>query len=582
MAPESTLGALGPRVRAHEAVHRAQHAQWGLRTVGTRGELEREAWRGERELLAGRPFTPTLAAAPGTALAWCPEGTCCDDDAEGECPTEPTSTDLPEEPMECSTDEEASPPDAGVLSLPRHERALSGIRPYLLVDTGAIPVLGRVLLDHVVQAGPYTVAVHTDGEPPRALYAIAWRREREENEWVIGPDAFEEFLGNAELYAGAANQLLPGSPLVPTSMRDRPDPSEGSWHTGGTAGSGLVSGWDAHVRLSSYVAPARTMAADILRRVDRGELDHLAARQMAVEGRNDLLGATRERLSPGGRAFSRALKEEGRSMGALTSTYVGRVVEASPELLERYGLTGVGRGTPAWESGMSRALAELGETEAISREIIRASGRNSRAVTGVARVSRVLGPAGVALGLGVSAYEIVNAPEGEALHVAAREGGGFAGGTLGAMAGGMVGGWVASLACGPGAPVCALIVSVVCVGGAAYAGGRLGEQGGEGLYGALQGLPMLMPAHGLAAGGGFAGLMDRDRRRFEELTAPLDVRALREVYDITGQLRELEARIPLQTDPDRLRELQRARLLLMQRREELLELVEALRTDARR
>lgn len=51
--------------------------------------------------------------------------------------------------------------------------------------------------------------------------------------------------------------------------------------------------------------------------------------------------------------------------------------------------------------------------------------------------------------------------------MAAREAGGFAGGWVGATAGGQAAGWTASLLCGPGAAVCALVVTVVIVGGAA-------------------------------------------------------------------------------------------------------------------
>jgi hypothetical protein len=76
----------------------------------------------------------------------------------------------------------------------------------------------------------------------------------------------------------------------------------------------------------------------------------------------------------------------------------------------------------------------------------------------------------------MSAYEIATAPEDERLHVAGREAAGFDGGTLGSVAGGLVGGWAASLVCGPGAPVCAVVVSVVVVGGASYAGGVAGEE----------------------------------------------------------------------------------------------------------
>ena len=110
-------------------------------------------------------------------------------------------------------------------------------------------------------------------------------------------------------------------------------------------------------------------------------------------------------------------------------------------------------------------------------EIIKASGRTGKAVTLMARVSRVAGPIGTGIGLTMSAYEIKTAPPGQKAYVAGREASGFAGGLVGTVGGGLVAGWAASLVCGPAAPVCAIAVSVVVVGGSAWAGGALFEAG---------------------------------------------------------------------------------------------------------
>ena len=83
--------------------------------------------------------------------------------------------------------------------------------------------------------------------------------------------------------------------------------------------------------------------------------------------------------------------------------------------------------------------------------------------------------------------EIYEAPADQRLTVAGREASGFAGGLIGATAGGLAAGWVASLACGPAAPVCAIVVSIGIVGAAGYAGGRLGEGGFDGLPRAASG-----------------------------------------------------------------------------------------------
>jgi hypothetical protein len=244
--------------------------------------------------------------------------------------------------------------------------------------------------------------------------------------------------------------------------------------TGGSAG-GLVSGYDAQVRVSQYAEPAEEMAEDIFNRMEAGEIDHRQARRMASMRRNELLDEARSRMSPGGRSFSSAIKEEGLSLDELEEKYARRVLEQDPELRRQYGLPPLDEVDP--ESRRYRqAIDDLKPGRKVSKEIVKASGRTSRVVTGFARFNRVAGPVGTAVGGGMSAYEIATAPEDERLHVAGREAAGFAGGTLGSVAGGLVGGWAASLVCGPGAPVCAVVVSVVVVGGASYAGGVAGEE----------------------------------------------------------------------------------------------------------
>lgn len=83
------------------------------------------------------------------------------------------------------------------------------------------------------------------------------------------------------------------------------------------------------------------------------------------------------------------------------------------------------------------------------------------------------------VGLAMSAYEVKSAPPGTKAYVAGREATGFAGGLVGTVGGGLLAGWTASLLCGPAAPVCAIAVSVVVVGGSAWAGGALFEAGYE-------------------------------------------------------------------------------------------------------
>ncbi len=60
-------------IAAHEAVHRAQFDNFGVRPLGDGRALEHEANIGAVASLAGEAFTPGLAASPGMSLAFGPE-----------------------------------------------------------------------------------------------------------------------------------------------------------------------------------------------------------------------------------------------------------------------------------------------------------------------------------------------------------------------------------------------------------------------------------------------------------------------------------------------------------------------------
>ncbi|MGY1617340.1 DUF4157 domain-containing protein [Geodermatophilus sp. SYSU D00691] len=250
-------------------------------------------------------------------------------------------------------------------------------------------------------------------------------------------------------------------------------------HTGGGA-AGINSAYDAHVRLTYYVDEARTISQQVLDDLDSGRVDHRQARELASRLRNEALNATRERLTPGGAAVSEAIKEEGRTLPELLAIYSERIVRSDPA---RFGLSVADLANPERVRAVARGIQD---SEEVSRAIVSAAGRTSRAMTVVARVSRVAGPLGVAASLGSSIYEISQAEPGvETARVATREAGGFAGGWLGASAGGLAAGWTASLLCGPGAAVCAIVVTLVVVGAAAYTGGRAGEWASESAFEAM-------------------------------------------------------------------------------------------------
>ncbi|HEX8441829.1 peptidoglycan-binding domain-containing protein [Archangium sp.] len=250
--------------------------------------------------------------------------------------------------------------------------------------------------------------------------------------------------------------------------------------TGGFTANSAIQSFDSRVRLNQYVDPAQQAAARVLNDLEAGRISHMDARIMASGQRNALLTSTRQQLSPGGRALSRALKEEGKTLPELVQRYAHRLLENSPELRRQHGLSTLDPNSRLFNRALyTRAVEELGRSEAVSREIIHAAGRPNATVTAVARFSRVAGPAAVVGGLALSGYEIRNAPEGQRLYTAGREASGIGGGVIGSMGGGLVAGWTASLMCGPGAPVCAMLVSLVVVGGFAWAGGAAAEHGYE-------------------------------------------------------------------------------------------------------
>jgi hypothetical protein len=274
--------------------------------------------------------------------------------------------------------------------------------------------------------------------------------------------------------------------LVPELSSRLNYPAEG-YQTGGFTANVLVQGYDANVRVTQYVRPAEKLAENLLADVESGKLSHMQARQTAHAQRNGLLASTREKLTPGGREFSKALKEEGRTLSELLHKYSRKVLEESPELLKRHGLKTLSPRSPLFDAALyEQAIEELGRSEQVSKELIKAAGRTSKPVTALARFSRFAGPLGTGVGLTMPGYEIVNAPAGEQAYVAGREASGFAGGIVGSVGGGLVAGWTASLLCGPGAPLCAIAVSIVVVGGSAYAGGSLFESGYEWLMGQVR------------------------------------------------------------------------------------------------
>jgi hypothetical protein len=273
-------------------------------------------------------------------------------------------------------------------------------------------------------------------------------------------------------------------------------------NTTGTIAYNLITYHDATRRLQ-YKDAAQRVSQRILLDYEAGRIpDHMAARLQANQARIGLLEDTRAKLSPGGRELSKAIAEEGKTLLVLEPKYAAEILAAKhlaedPQLALKHGLKSVQPGSPGFDQEAYRkvvqklattefskpeyhaAIKQLQQTEDVSKAIISASGRTNKVLTGFARFSRIAGPVGSAVSLTVSGYEVYDAPEGEKLYVVGRETAGFTGGLVGASLGGLAAGWVASLACGPAAPICAVVVSIVIIGGAAWGMGALFEEGYE-------------------------------------------------------------------------------------------------------
>lgn len=272
------------------------------------------------------------------------------------------------------------------------------------------------------------------------------------------------------------------------------------------AGSGINLAIDSFVRIQMYVNEARRMSQHILEDVRTGRIAHEEARRLANRMRNDLLQKSREKLTPGGRAISRAVKEEGMSLGQLLAKYSEKIVRDNPA---RFGL----RAADLSDVARVRAAAETIENSSeVSRAVIEAAGRTNEGMTLLARLGQIGGPAIAIASIGSAGYQIYKAQPGvDRARVIARETGGFAGGWIGATTGGVVAGWGAGLVC-VGSVGCAVVVSIVIVPMAVFGGGRAGEWLAVESLTAFTKSPV--PAATLfGVGGGYGGIMQRDFER---------------------------------------------------------------------
>jgi RHS repeat-associated protein len=235
------------------------------------------------------------------------------------------------------------------------------------------------------------------------------------------------------------------------------------------AGASAVTTWDS-VQRGRYTAGNASRSAEALSRVraatqaDDAVRAWEAARE-ASEARNAARVSTQGRLSPGGRAMSQAI-DAGRTFESSVAEYTRRAPGARTPSPTRYAYT-------------------------IAERVAEGSSRSNPWMSRLARGGRVLGPLGVAVGLGFAARNIHNASPEERGRVASGEVGNFAGGMLGvslgmsagvALAGG-VSGFLIGLGLIAG-PIGWLAIGLGILGGiaGAWAFGNLGRGVGETLY----------------------------------------------------------------------------------------------------
>ena len=380
---------------------------------------------------------------------------------------------------------------------------------------------------------------------------------------------------------GASGDLLPGE--------DLPEALEALVNPGDNAGGRLLSAYNAHIRIQDYVKPAQAIARDLLEELKANPEAHLEHRTAAVAQRNAVLDESRARLTPSARTASEKAKPTGytveqmeakKTLDLLEIDDVDRL-DAGLSEGEWARLRKAFKAAPEGGTGpvIDEALRKLGKSPEVSRAIIRSASRPDRWVTRLSRLGRAAGGITAAIGIADTIATITNADESRRWHVAAQELGGFAGGMIGAELGAF---FVASLIATGGAAAPILVVTAIGAAVGGYVGNRIGR--GEGMemladagdFSAQVIGSVVQPAFPQApAGGGFTGTYQREHA---PETLDLAGEIIGELWQLDDKLPGIERAIAHAPSRDELEYLQRVRLDLLQRRDELGELLVAVRT----
>ena len=191
---------------------------------------------------------------------------------------------------------------------------------------------------------------------------------------VLGPKS----LGQSPDFRGKQFYNNQGQPINLNQASENKYLSRKNFVSGGGAGSGAVSMWD-YAKRKKYIAKVARTANDYLAKMDQkvtgwGKLQVMSE---AVDTRNQNRPKARKGLSWGAKHLSENLDQD-RSLKELLSKYKKQNPNMSHEELARF--------------------------------ITQKSGSTSSALLKFNRWSKVLGPIGTAVGIGVAAYNIVEDP----------------------------------------------------------------------------------------------------------------------------------------------------------------------------
>lgn len=505
--------------------------------------------------------------------------------------------------------------------------------------------------------GFYTVTPRTVGTT--LLYYVGRSNTRNKDEWIIGPAWVERFTKDQKTYEQKAKQLLSTEGHAPsvleqealtgdapwqdgqveqgelgTGKRGRGDPMYQSvdepaeaaeaaeiFHQGMTMASKVSNGtsftttYNAAQRLMFYQRNAKKLSERILQDFKDGKITNAEARVGAVNGRNDYLNATRERITPSQRQASRMLKEEGHPVsvienkiaGDLPAQYAGHENFRKGELGDDLKPKKVAKvrsrldaDSPEW-GRLGREIQEAGDAQkaakaaqasrtaratlmdrpAVTEGVIRSAGRGNSTINLMAKGSLALGVIGATAEIEQLTVEIIDAEKADKLRVASRGlaslGGAMIGGELGAgiALGGLA--WTCLLVgASISSPYIIVLVSVVGAFAGAQAGQAASETGFDTLLEAGKSGGGFAPSSMLATKGGFGGLQaatDNERLSKQYTTEDIVETKIRE---IDQKIEELETEMTQRAGCD-INDLQRRRADLVDERAPLEEALTQIR-----